>query len=219
MDLDYLQSVFPELLGGLRVTVVATLLGAAIALVLGLLIACVQVFRVPVVHQVVTVLVLAIRNTPLLAQLFFMYYVLPRYGIRFDAFTIGALALGLHFSCYAAQALKGGFLAVPKGQWEACQVLGLGNLTTLRSVVLPQALPPVIPTLTNLLISMFKDSAVLYAITIMELLGTTRNLASTSFQYTTLFTAMGLMYLVIALPASIGVRRYERRLNDRTVRA
>ncbi|MBO9522381.1 MAG: ectoine/hydroxyectoine ABC transporter permease subunit EhuD [Nocardioidaceae bacterium] len=219
MNLDYLASVDGVLLDGLRLTVVATLLGAAIALVLGLLIACVQLARVPVLFQAITVLVIVIRNTPLLGQLFFMFYVLPRYGIRLDALTVGVLALGVHFSCYAAQALRGGFLAVPRGQWEACSVLGLSRTTTLWKVVLPQALPPVVPTLTNLLISMFKDSAVLSAITVLELLGTTRNLASTSFQYTTLFTAMGLMYLAIALPASLAVRRLEHRLSRRTARA
>lgn len=211
MNGEFLIGAIPAMLEGLRITVLATLCGGGIAFVLGLFIASVQVLRIPLLSPVITGIVLVIRNTPLLAQLFFLFYVLPKFGISFPALLIGIIALGLHFSCYAAEALRGGFAAVPRGQWEAARVLGLPTVTTLWRVILPQAIPPVIPTLANQFISMFKDSAILSAITVLELLGTTRNLAAVSFQYTTLFTAMGLTYLAISLPASLAVRALERR--------
>lgn len=218
MNGAFLLEAIPAMLEGLRITVLATLAGGALAFALGLLIASVQVLRIPVLSPVITGVVLVIRNTPLLAQLFFLFYVLPRFGVSFPPFLIGVMALGLHFSCYAAEAFRGGFTAVPRGQWEAARVLGLPTVTTLWRVILPQAIPPVIPTLANQFISMFKDSAILSAITVLELLGTTRNLAAVSFQYTTLFTAMGLTYLAISLPASLAVRALERRHSRREVR-
>lgn len=211
MNGEFLIGAVPAMLEGLRITVLATLCGGGIAFVLGLFIASVQVLRIPLLSPVITGVMLVIRNTPLLAQLFFLFYVLPKFGISFPPFYIGIIALGLHFSCYAAEALRGGFTAVPRGQWEAARVLGLPTAITLWRVILPQAIPPVIPTLANQFISMFKDSAILSAITVLELLGTTRNLAAVSFQYTTLFTAMGLTYLAISLPASLAVRALERR--------
>lgn len=211
MDFGYLAGVLPLLLAGLGVTLIATVLAALIALVAGLLIACIQVARVPVLTQLFAGLIIVIRNTPLLAQLFFAYYVLPKFGLLFDPLTVGVVVLGMHFTCYAAEAYRGGFAAVPAGQWEAARILGLRPFTTFTRVVLPQAIPPVLPSLSNILISMLKDTAVLSAITIPELVGVTKNLASISFQYTTLFTAMGVIFLIITLPASYLVRRLERR--------
>ncbi len=212
MDYGYLRLVLPELLDGLKITVQASIFGMIIAVVLGMLLASVQVLRVPVASQFATSWIFLIRNTPLLAQLFFLFYVLPRYGILLDALTLGTIGLGVHFACYTAEAFRGGFLSVSKGQWEATQVLHLSTFVTLRSVILPQAIRPVLPALGNNLLSMFKDSSVLAAITVLELVGVSRKLASTSFQYTTLFTFMGLTYLALAYPASLGLRAIERRL-------
>lgn len=218
MNGQFLLDSIPTLLDGLRVTILATLAAAALAFALGIVIASLQVLRVPVASQALSLVVLVVRNTPLLAQLFFLFYVLPRFGVSLPPFAIGVIALGVHFSCYAAEAIRGGLLAVPAGQWEAARMLGLSRTVTLARVVLPQAIPPVIPTLTNLFVSMFKDSAILSAITVLELLGTTRNLAAVSFQYTTLFTIMGLAYLAISLPASLGIRVLERRITGKEAR-
>lgn len=219
MNTDFLIASVPELVEGLRVTILATLLAAGLAFAAGTLIASVQELRIPVVWRIITVAVLVTRNTPLLAQLFFLFYVLPRFGVSLPPFAVGVIALGIHFSCYAAEAVRGGLTAVPRGQWEAARMLRLSSWVTFTKVVLPQAIPPILPTLGNLLISMFKDSAILSAITVLELLGTTRNLAAISFQYTTLFTIMGIAYLAISLPASFAVRTLERRIQRKEARA
>jgi len=213
VSLRYLWNVHSQLLGGLRITVQATLIGMGIAVLLGLLIAMIRLLRIPVLRQLSVGWIVLVRNTPLLAQLFFLFYVLPSYGVKLNAYWLGTIGLGCHYSCYTAEAFRGSFAAVARGQWEAATVLGLSWRTTFAKVVLPQALPAVVPTLGNYLISMFKDSSILSAITVLELLGTTQALASQSFMYTTLFTAMGLTYLCIAYPASIGVRRLEKRLS------
>lgn len=211
-NLAYLSHVSPQLLRGLRITVEATLLGMSIALAFGLIIAMIRYRRVPLLSSFFTFYVVFLRNTPLLVQLYFLYYVLPYWGIRLNALLIGVIGLGLQFSAYTAEVYRGGFQAVPRGQWEAAAALNLDTKTTWRSVVIPQALRPIVPTLANYLISMFKDSAFLATITVYELLGTTQVLASQSFRYTLLFSILGLIYFAISYPASLLVRYLERRM-------
>ena len=209
----YLWSVHAELLDGLRITLQATAIGMILAVMLGLLITTIRTWRIPVLKELAGAWIVLVRNTPLLCQLFFLFYVLPNYGVKLNGYWLGTIGLGLHYSCYTAEAFRGGLAAVPRGQWEAARVLGLRGRTTFGRIVLAQALPPTVPVLANYLISMFKDSAILSAITVLELLGTTEALASQSFKYTTLFTALGLIYLCIAYPASIVTRQLEKRLS------
>ncbi|HLJ60121.1 MAG TPA: ectoine/hydroxyectoine ABC transporter permease subunit EhuD [bacterium] len=214
MDIGYLWHSVPLLLRGLVVTLEATGLGMAIASILGLVIAVVRLLRVPVLARMMDVYILFVRSTPLLVQLFFLFYVLPWYGITLSAFAVGMWGLGMHFAAYTAEVYRAGFEQVPKGQWEAARALNLGPGHTLALVIFPQALRPIVPALGNYLISMFKDSSLLATITVYELLGVTRQLAAESFQYTTLFTAMGAIYFLLAYPSSLAVRYAERRLRQ-----
>ena len=215
MDFGYLRESIPQLLQGLVVTVEATLAGMGIASALGLLIAVVRLLRLPGVARVMDFYILFVRSTPLLVQLFFLFYVLPWYGITLSAFSVGVWGLGLHFAAYTAEVYRAGFEQVSKGQWEAARALNLGTRETLALVIFPQALRPILPALGNYLISMFKDSSLLATITVYELLGVTRQLASESFQYTTLFTALGAMYFLLAYPSSLAIRYAETRLGRR----
>jgi polar amino acid transport system permease protein len=212
MDFRYLWGVIPQLGQGLVVTVEATLLGMGLAAVLGLLIAVVRLLRVPFVARAMYAYILFVRSTPLLVQLFFLFYVLPWYGITLSAFGVGVWGLGLHFAAHTAEVYRAGFENVPKGQWEASRALNLGMRDTLVLVILPQALRPIVPALGNFLISMFKDTSLLATITVYELLGVTRRLASESFQYTTLFTTLGAIYFLLAYPSALIVRFAEARL-------
>ncbi|MHB8490529.1 MAG: ectoine/hydroxyectoine ABC transporter permease subunit EhuD [Candidatus Dormibacteria bacterium] len=212
MDLTYLEQVAPQLLDGLRITIEATVLGMAVASAVGLLVAIGRRARVPILSRLLDLYVVFVRNTPLLIQLYFLYYVLPNYGVRLDAFTIGVLGLGVQFSAYTSEVYRAGLASVPVGQWEAAKALHFSTSQTLLLVVVPQAIRPVIPALGNYLISMFKDSSYLATITVYELLGTTRELASLSFQYVLLFSTMGLIYLALSYAASRLVRRLERRI-------
>lgn len=207
----YLKSVAPQLLHGLSITVEATLIGTAIALVIGLIVAIVRRQRVAVVGRVLDGYVVFFRNTPLLVQLYFLYYVLPNWGIALNPFLLGVVGLGVQFGAYMAEVYRAGFDAVPAGQWEAATALNLRLTTTLRRVAIPQAIRPIIPALANYLISMFKDSAFLATITVFELLGTTEVLAARSFRYTLLFSVLGMIYFAISYPASLAVRYLERK--------
>jgi len=211
VDLGYAARCIPTLLRGLWVTLEATFLGMALALVAGLVWAALGRARSRPVRAAARLGVELVRSTPLLVQLYFAFYVLPVTGIRFSPLVTGVLGLGLHYSAYLAEVYRAGIDAVPRGQWEAAQVLGLSPRRTFLSIVLPQALPPMVPVLGNYLVAMFKDTPLLSAITVLELLSRAKLLGAAEFRYLEPLTLVGLMLLVISLGASRLVARLEPR--------
>src|SRR5690606_17318826 len=153
-----------------------------------------------------------VRSTPLLVQMYFLFYVLPASGVQLTPLATGILALGVHYAAYCAEVYRAGIEAVPRGQIEAATALNLSAWRTATGVVLPQAIPPVVPALGNYLVAMFKDTPLLSAITVVELLQQSKIIGSTTFRYTEPLTLVGAMFLVLSLVAAWGVRRLERRL-------
>jgi len=150
-----------------------------------------------------------VRSTPLLIQLYFLYYVLPEYGVVLSPLAIGILALGLHYSCYTAEVYRAGIEAVPTGQWEAARALNLTPRAIWLRIVLPQALPPAVPVLGNYLIAIFKETPLLAAITVMEMLQTAKLIGAESFRYLEPLTITGAVFLLVSLLASFAMRRLE----------
>ncbi len=202
IDFGYAARCLPALLSGLVVTIEATLAGTAIALVLGLLWALLGYVRLLAVRWPVRAAVELVRSTPLLVQLYFLFYVLPGAGIVLSPLLTGVIGLGLHYSAYMAEVYRAGIDAVPRGQWEAARVLGLSPLHTFRAVILPQAVRPMIPALGNYLVAMFKDTPMLSAITVLELLQRAKLLGAAQFRYLEPLTLAGLLLLAVSLPAS-----------------
>lgn len=214
-DPGYALSLLPLLAEGLGLTLLATLLGMSLALLLGLLLAIVRHRRLFLLTPLAGALVEFIRSTPLLIQLYLLYYVLPEFGLRLPALATGVLALGLHYACYCAEVYRAGIESVPAGQWEAARALGLPAWTTWRRVILPQALPPQLPALGNYLIAMFKDTPLLSAITVLELLQVARLEAAESFRYLEPLTLVGLIFLLVSLLAAAALRGLEHWLARR----
>jgi len=210
-DWAYTLDILPALLNALVVTIQATLAGMALALILGLLWAVLRRSPQPAVRLPAAGLVAFIRSTPLLVQIYFLFFVLPGAGVVLSPFLTGVIALGLHYSAYTAEVYRAGIEAVPKGQWEAARALNLSPGHTWRAVILPQALPPVIPALGNYLVAMFKDSPLLAAITVTELLQTAKLIGAETFRYLEPLTLVGLLFLIISLLASRLVHHLERR--------
>ena len=148
-----------------------------------------------------------VRSTPLLVQLYFLYFVLPDYGIALPAFTTGVIALGVHYACYTSEVFRAGLERVPKGQWNAAVALNLTRFQTYRHVILPQMLPPIIAPLGNYLIAMFKETPLLSAITVMELLMTAKIIGSNSFRYMEPITIVGALFLIMSLCSSVLIAR------------
>ncbi|AGM09128.1 MULTISPECIES: ectoine/hydroxyectoine ABC transporter permease subunit EhuD [Amycolatopsis] len=202
----------PLLLEGLLVTVEITLLASVVAYALGLVFALIRRTGIPVLSQAVLLFIEFVRSTPLLIQVFVLYYVIqPVGGMTLSPFTTGVIALGVHYATYAAEVYRAGIEAVPKGQWEATTALNLPRSRVWTAVVLPQAVPRVLPALGNYTISMFKETPLLLAIGVVDVLARAKEVGADTFRVTEPYTLAGVLFLLVSLPASILVRRLERR--------
>lgn len=210
-DWAFAWSLMPKLLDALKVTVFATILGMALAMVLGLFWAVMRKSKIPMVYWFSTTMVEFFRSTPLLIQIYFLFYVLPDVGFRLTPFQTGILALGLHYSAYLAEVYRAGIDSVPEGQWEAAKALNLSKGHTFKSIILPQALPPIIPAMGNYLIAMFKDTPMLSAITVLELLQTAKIIGAETFRYIEPLTLVGMLFLSLSLVSSRMIRFLEQR--------
>lgn len=204
----------PDLLGGLRVTVEATLVGYVLALVLGFVWTLLRRSPNVIVRQVVRWFVEFVRCTPLLVQLFFLFFVLPHLGISFGPLATGIIGLGLHYSSYISEVYRAGVDDVPRGQWEATTALNLPRRRVWLAVILPQAIRRVIPTLGNYLIAMFKDSPLLLGINVAELLQTAFQQGSHDFHFLEPITMVGVLFVIVSVLSSIFVRRLETRYGN-----
>lgn len=211
-DPDFATFVFPSLLRGLGVTVEITLIGSAIALVLGLIVAVLRNLRIPVLRQVLWFYVEFIRGTPVLVQAYFAFFVMPKLGVSIDPLQTGIIVMGVNYSAYMAEVYRAGIESVPKGQWEAVRALSLPGSRAWRRIIIPQAVPPIVPALGNYIIQMFKDSAILSAITVTEMMSRALSAGSSYYRYIEPLTIAGLLFLVVSYLSSILVRRLEKRL-------
>lgn len=199
-------SILPILLRGMVVTIQAALLGFVIAMVLGLVLAALKSAPTRLVSWPARLVAEFLRDTPLLIQLFFLYYVLPDFGIVLPAFMTGAVALGLQYSAYLAEVYRAGIEAVPRGQLEAARALDLSPRRTFTHIVLPQAIPRIIPALGNYLVSITKDVPVLSVVTVLEMLNVAKIIGDRTFNYMVPLTMVGGLYLLMTLISARAVR-------------
>ncbi|MFB8230134.1 ectoine/hydroxyectoine ABC transporter permease subunit EhuD [Cellulosimicrobium sp. NPDC055967] len=205
---DRAAQVFPELLEGLRVTVLATVVGMVIASVLGLLIALAGRAPSRWATAPLRLVVDFVRMTPLLVQLVFVYLLLP----AVPGIVVGCVVLGVHYATYMSEVYRAGIDAVPRGQWEAATALNLPRGRTWRAVILPQAIKNTLPGLGNYAISMFKETPFLFAISVVEMFTAAQTFGANTFSYVEPLTMVGILFLVVSYPTSLLVRRMETRL-------
>ncbi|MEW9673397.1 ectoine/hydroxyectoine ABC transporter permease subunit EhuD [Ammoniphilus sp. 3BR4] len=212
-DWEFAWSILPDLLNAMKITIAATIIGFLLAAFLGLVwVFCRRSTFKPLVI-VVTWFTEFIRSTPLLVQLFFIFYVLPEFGISFSSFVAGVIGLGLHYSTYLAEVYRSSIESLPKGQWEASIAINHSKTKTWFRIILPQAIGLVIPILGNYFIVMFKETPLLSAITLIEMMQTAKIIGSTSFRYFESFTIVGLLFLLLSYPSSILIRYIEEKMN------
>ncbi|MFG3011273.1 ectoine/hydroxyectoine ABC transporter permease subunit EhuD [Streptomyces cinerochromogenes] len=211
-DWGAVSDFMPYFWKGLLVTLEALALGSLISFALGLV--WTLLMRTPTrwVRWPVGILTEFVRDTPLLVQLFFLFYVLPEAGVTLSPLTTGVLGLGLHYSTYTMQVYRAGIEAVPAGQWEAATALSLPVRRTWAAVVLPQAVRRVVPPLGNYVIAMLKDTPMLMTIGVLEMLGRARLVSQQHFQFTVPLTVIGVAFVVVSYLASVCLRTLERRL-------
>ncbi|MBX4892134.1 ectoine/hydroxyectoine ABC transporter permease subunit EhuD [Rhizobium bangladeshense] len=210
-DWDFVWQIMPTLLEGFKITILATILGAAVAMVVGLALAIARRSPVAAISRAVGFVSEFIRGTPLLVQLYFIFYVLPDIGIRLSPLTAGVIGIGIHYATYTAEVYRAGIENVSRGQWEAAKATNLTTRQAWIHVILPQAISPMIPALANYFIAMFKETPLLSAITVLELMNQAKSIANSNYRYIEPMTLVGIFFLVISLVSVVGLRRLEER--------
>ncbi len=212
-DGDFALAILPRLLDAFTVTLAAVAGGMALALTAGLLLTLARRSAFRLLALPSGALVQFVRSTPLLMQLYFLYYVLlDDLGLKWSPLITGIIGLGLYYASYLSEVYRAGIEGVPRGQWDAARALGLSRWGTYRHVILPQAITSMLPAIGNYLIAMFKDTPLLSAITVMEVLRQAKLIGKETFRYLEPITLVGLLYLTASMLCGLFVRRLESRL-------
>ena len=205
------QDFLPILLQGAVVTVQVTVLAFLLSSALGLALALMKLSPVRALSWAGSVIVNVIRGLPIIVQLFYIYFVLPEFGVQLTAFQAGVIGLGIAYSAYQAENFRAGIEAVDPGQREAAQAMGMRSALIMRGVILPQAFRIALPPYGNTLVMMLKDSSLVSTITVAEMTRAGQLIASSTFQNMTVYTLVALLYLLMSLPLVYGLRRLEKR--------
>ena len=212
------EALLPLLEGLVAATIPLTIVSFVLGMVLALVIALMRLSKVRLLSGTARAYVSVVRGTPLLVQLFIVFYGLPSLGLTIDPFPSAVIALSLNVAGYASEVVRAAILAVPRGQWEAASTIGMDYRTTLRRVVLPQATRVAVPPLSNTLISLVKDTSLASTILVTELLRKAQELAAPTFEFFPLYALAGAYYWVVCLALAIVQTRLEGRF-DRYVAA
>ena len=210
---ELMREAAPVMLRGAGYTVLFALAAMLGGLLIGFPVAVLRILPYRVLRWPASVYVSLMRGTPLLVQMFVIYYGLPSVGIEFTPVTAGILALSLNSGAFLSESLRGAIAAVSKGQWAASYSLGLGYWRTLYHVVLPQALRIAVPAMSNTLISLIKDTSLVSVITMTELMLSTKEVIATTFRPLPLYLAAAVIYWILSLLFEALQRRAEQRLN------
>jgi polar amino acid transport system permease protein len=206
---EFVWQILPRLIEATGNTLIAAGAGYAIAVVLGLVLALAQRTPFRPITMAVRESVEFIRSTPLVLQIFFVFYVGPQFGIRLSPWTAGMIAIGLHYAAYLSEVYRGGLESVPKGQWEAALSLNLSPARTYFRIIIPQALPPSLAGMGNYLVGIFKDTPMLSVIGVAELMHAANAIGSESYRFLEPYTLVGIIFLMISLPTAGVIRSFE----------
>ena len=202
-------SILPKLAAASVVTLYVTFASFFLALVIGIPLVLLRRAKWSVVSRTTTMVVHFVRGTPVLVQLFFLYFAMPGFGIRLSPIATGIIAFSFHYGCYMSEVYRAGLEAVARGQWDACVALSISRMDAYRSIILPQAIQPIIPAAGNYLINMFKETPLLASISVMEMMFVSAEVGADTFRYLEPITICGLLFLLMSLGASGLVRVVE----------
>ena len=192
------SSFLKILVPGIKVTIPLTILSSALSFVLGLILAIVQVANIKILKQVAFIYIWIFRGTPLIVQLFIIFFGFPSIGIMIDAFPAAVLAFGLNLAAYNAEVFRSAILAIPEGQLEAAYMIGLSYPQAMARVILPQSFPIAFPSLFNNLISLLKDTSLASSITVIELFTSAQQIAARTYEPFALYLEAAFIYLIFS---------------------
>lgn len=214
MNWTYLFNAVPKFAEAAKLTLELSLYGIALSLLFGLAVAVVTAYKIRPLYAPARAYIELSRNTPLLIQLFFLYYGLPKAGIKWDGFTCGVIALAFLGASYMAEALRAGILAVPQGQIEAGKAVGLSRWQVFRYVELPQAWAVALPAVGANVLFLIKETSVVSAVGVAELLFVTKDIIGMDYKTNEALLLLFAAYLVILLPLSLLARWAENRVRS-----
>ena len=201
--------VLPRMWEAAGITVWATVVSFLLALVGGLILMLLKTHRSAWISRPTTEFIEVIRATPLLVQIFFLFFILPDFGITLPPLTTGILAIAIYNSTLCAEVYRAGFQAVPKGQWDACTALNLSTYRTFKDVIIPQSLPPIVPALGNYLVAIFKETPLLSFVAVAEIMQISKLIGVEYYRFTEAITIAGIFFLVMSLVAAFLIRLVE----------
>ena len=207
------RSFWPLVRGALLGTIPLTLASFALGMVIALAIALMRLSKIRVVSAIARVYVSIVRGTPLLVQLFVIFYGLPSIGVILDPWPSAIIAFSINVGGYAAEIIRAAILSVPKGQWEAGYTIRMSTATTLRRIILPQAARVSVPPLSNTFISLVKDTSLASVILVTEMFRQAQEIAAFSREFMAVYIEAAAIYWVICLVLSAGQSRLETRLD------
>lgn len=212
-----ISSFWPMLYAGLVFTIPITLISFSLGLLLGFIVALIRLYGPAPLKSVVRFYVWIIRGTPLLVQLFLIFYALPSVGITLDAFPAAVIGFALNVGAFTSEVIRATLLSVAKGQWEAAHSIGMSWGQSLRYIILPQAARVAVPPLSNTFISLVKDTSLASVITVPELFLAAQRIAAVTYQPLILYSEAALLYLLISSVLSYLQSRLELRLERNTL--
>ncbi|PSL40562.1 amino acid ABC transporter membrane protein (PAAT family) [Planomicrobium soli] len=208
------QSAWGPLLEGLiQLTIPLTLISFVLGLILAVLTALARISTIKILQVIARIYVSVIRGTPLLVQLFILFYGLPTVGIVIDPFPAAVFGFSLNVGAYASEVIRASILSIPKGQWEAADTIGMNYVQSLRRIILPQATRVSIPPLSNTFISLVKDTSLASLILVTEMFRVAQQIAATNYEFLLLYGQAALIYWVVCFLLSIGQGRLEHRFD------
>ncbi|MBD8138930.1 MULTISPECIES: amino acid ABC transporter permease [unclassified Frigoribacterium] len=212
------RSLWPIVSGALVASIPLAFASMAIGLVIAVVIALMRLSGQTVLAGIARVYISIIRGTPLLVQLFVVFYGLPSIGVKLDPWPSAIIAFSLNVGGYAAEVIRAAILSVPKGQWEAAHTIGMSRGLALRRIILPQAARVSVPPLSNTFISLVKDTSLASVILVVELFRQAEQIATVSNQFLLIYLEAALVYWVICLILSFGQDALEKRLDRHVAR-
>jgi polar amino acid transport system permease protein len=208
-DFSFAVNIFPQLAVAALTTLFVTLVSFLLALIVGIPVLLLRRSRWQIVSQTTTAVVDFIRCTPILMQLYFVYFTMPEFGVRLSPLATGLIVFSMHYGCYMSEVYRAGLEAVPAGQWDACVALSLPRLETYRSIVLPQMIYPIIPAAGNYLVHLFKETPLLASISVVEMMFVSAEIGADRFRYLEPITLCGLLFLIMSIAAAGLIRTAE----------
>ncbi len=214
----FVDSLGPIALAGVTATVPLAVASFALGMVIAIVMALMRISVNPVVSGIARFYISVVRGTPMLVQLFVIFYGLPTIGVKLDPWPSAIIALSINVGGYAAEVVRAAILSVPAGQWEAAYTVGMNRTHTLSRVILPQAARVSVPPLSNTFISLVKDTSLASLILVTELFKVAQQIAASTLEFMVVYLAAALVYWVICLVLSFGQSALERRLDRHVAR-